>query len=185
MTTSKQLPDLVLAGVDQRERPPCGPGSLRFEVEAEAVDRSWPRRRAARPAARPARRRSGRCVPTTRPPLHAAAGEVDRPALRPVVAPAGRIDPRRAAELRQVAHQRVVEHARAATGPRAARCRPGRTSGQTMSCIPSIDVNGFEPWMSQVISSKTVRNVLTVTNRTPASISRRASRQHWPKRVMP
>ena len=39
--------------------------------------------------------------------------------------------------------------------------------------------------MSQVISSKTVMNVLTVTNRTPASTSRRASRQHWPKRVMP
>ena len=39
--------------------------------------------------------------------------------------------------------------------------------------------------MSQVISSNTVRNVLTVTKRTPASISRRASRQHWPKRFMP
>ena len=39
--------------------------------------------------------------------------------------------------------------------------------------------------MSQVISSKTVSNMLTVTKRTPASISRRASRQLWPKRVMP
>ena len=39
--------------------------------------------------------------------------------------------------------------------------------------------------MSQVISSNTVSNMLTVTNRTPASISRRASRQHWPKRVRP
>ena len=57
--------------------------------------------------------------------------------------------------------------------------------GQTMSFMPSIDVNGLVPWMSQVISSNTVRNVLTVTNRTPASISRRASRQHWPKRFMP
>ena len=54
-----------------------------------------------------------------------------------------------------------------------------------MSRIPSIDVNGFEPWMSQVISSKTVRKVLIVTNRTPFSISRRASRQHWPNRVIP
>ena len=54
-----------------------------------------------------------------------------------------------------------------------------------MSRIPSIEVNGFEPWMSQVISSNTVRNALIVTNRTPLSISRRASRQHWPNRVMP
>ena len=51
--------------------------------------------------------------------------------------------------------------------------------------MPSIEVNGFEPWMSQVISSNTVRNALIVTNRTPLSISRRASRQHWPNRVMP
>ena len=57
--------------------------------------------------------------------------------------------------------------------------------GATMFFMPSIDVNGFVPWMSHVISSNTVRNVLIVTNRTPASTSRRASRQHWPKRFMP
>ncbi len=57
--------------------------------------------------------------------------------------------------------------------------------GQTMSRIPSIEVNGFEPWMSQVISSNTVRKALIVTNRTPLSISRRASRQLWPNRVIP
>ena len=51
--------------------------------------------------------------------------------------------------------------------------------------MPSIDVKGLEPWMSQVISSKTVRNVLIVTNRTPFSTSRRANRQHWPNRFMP
>ena len=39
--------------------------------------------------------------------------------------------------------------------------------------------------MSQVISLKTVSNMLTVTNRTPRSISRRASRQLWPNRVRP
>ena len=39
--------------------------------------------------------------------------------------------------------------------------------------------------MSQLISLNTVRNVLTVTNRTPASISRRASKQHCPKRFLP
>ena len=57
--------------------------------------------------------------------------------------------------------------------------------GATMSRIPWIEVNGFEPWMSHVISSNTVMNVLMVTNRTPASINRRASKQHWPKRVSP
>ena len=54
-----------------------------------------------------------------------------------------------------------------------------------MSLIPSIEVNGFDPWMSQVISSKTVRNALMVTNLTPLSISRLARRQLWPKRVIP
>src|ERR1022692_2763218 len=39
--------------------------------------------------------------------------------------------------------------------------------------------------MSQVISSKTVSNMLTVTKRTPASISRRASRQLCPNRFCP
>ena len=62
---------------------------------------------------------------------------------------------------------------------------PWSYAGATMSRIPSIDVNGFEPWMSQVISSNTVMNVFTVTNRTPASIKRRASKQLWPKRFMP
>ena len=36
-----------------------------------------------------------------------------------------------------------------------------------MSRMPSIEVNGLVPWMSQVISLNTVRNVLSVTNRTP------------------
>ena len=54
-----------------------------------------------------------------------------------------------------------------------------------MFFIPSIDVKGLLPWMSQVISSKTVKKVLMVTNRTPASTSRRASKQHCPKRFMP
>ncbi len=116
-------------------------------------------------------------------PLDAAAGKITRPALRPVVAAAGRIDPRRAAELGQVADQRVVEHAALVEVFDQARYTPGRTSAPRCSRMPSIDVNGLVPWMSQVISSKTVRNVLTVTNRTPASISRRASRQHWPKRL--
>ena len=39
--------------------------------------------------------------------------------------------------------------------------------------------------MSQVISSNTVSNMLTVTKRTPASIMRRASRQLCPNRFMP
>ena len=46
-------------------------------------------------------------------------------------------------------------------------------------------LKGAEPWMSQVISLKTVSNMFTVTKRTPASISRRASRQLMPKRLRP
>ena len=40
-----------------------------------------------------------------------------------------------------------------------------------------IGLNGAEPWMSQVISLKTVSNMLMVTKRTPRSIIRRARRQ--------
>ena len=50
--------------------------------------------------------------------------------------------------------------------------------GHTMSFMPAMDVNGLDPWMSQVISSNTVRKVLMVTKRTPLSTNRRASRQH-------
>jgi hypothetical protein len=39
--------------------------------------------------------------------------------------------------------------------------------------------------MSQVISLNTVSNMLTVTNRTPRSIMRRARRQLMPKRFRP
>ena len=57
--------------------------------------------------------------------------------------------------------------------------------GATSFDICTMSVNGFDPWMSQVTSSNTVSNMFTVTNRTPASISRRAIRQHWPNRVRP
>ena len=46
-------------------------------------------------------------------------------------------------------------------------------------------LNGADPWMSQVISLNTVSNMFTVTNRTPASTRRRASRQLMPKRFRP
>ena len=62
---------------------------------------------------------------------------------------------------------------------------PWSYMGATMSLIPVMEVKGLDPWMSQVISLKTVMNVLIVTNRTPASTSRRARRQHCPNRVMP
>jgi hypothetical protein len=54
-----------------------------------------------------------------------------------------------------------------------------------MFFIPSIEVNGLVPWMSQVISLNTVRNVLMVTNRTPASISRRGQQAALAEAVMP
>ena len=57
--------------------------------------------------------------------------------------------------------------------------------GTTSSAICWMSVNGREPWMSQVISLNTVSNMFTVTKRTPASISRRAKRHDWPKRVRP
>ena len=47
--------------------------------------------------------------------------------------------------------------------------------GATRSRMPSMLVKGLLPWMSQVISLKTVMNVLTVTKRTPPDPSARAA----------
>ena len=46
-------------------------------------------------------------------------------------------------------------------------------------------LNGAAPWQSHVTRLKTVSNMLTVTTRTPASTSRRASRQLCPNEVRP
>ena len=57
--------------------------------------------------------------------------------------------------------------------------------GTTSFAICVTSVNGFDPWMSHVTSSNTVSNMFTVTNRTPASIRRRAIRHDRPNRVRP
>src|SRR5688572_27289974 len=44
------------------------------------------------------------------PALHAAASKIHGPALRPMIATAGRIHARRASELGEVADHRVFEH---------------------------------------------------------------------------
>ena len=69
-------------------------------------------------------------------PLNAAAGEADREAERPVVAPAGRVDPGRAAELRQVADERRVEQPALREVFDQGAYRPGRTSGRRCRACP-------------------------------------------------
>src|SRR5207253_95047 len=95
-----------------------------FPDRAPGCDKSWPELRKARRDARRARHRCDRSCPPRSLGGHAtdaiahahhaaaldpAASEIRRPALRPVVATAGRVDARRAAELGQVADQRVFE----------------------------------------------------------------------------
>ena len=110
-----------------------------------------------------------------------AAGDIVLPTL---IAAAGRVDLRRAAELAHGHDHRVLEQAALlqVLEQRAVRLVEHRPDQVAISLIVG---ERPEPWMSQVISSKTVSNMLTVTNRTPASISRRASRQLWPKRLRP
>jgi hypothetical protein len=94
--------------IHQREGPRLRARELGFEVHPEAlVDRGDNFARADRSLGRHAADRVAAANDT--PPLHAAAGEFDRPTLRPVVATGGRIYLGGAAELGQVANQRVLE----------------------------------------------------------------------------
>ena len=107
---SEKLVDFAMAEVDQRERPSGRARELGFEVQAEAVeDRCGDVGRLDGPVrGHGADRVAGPDDPAS---LDAAAGEPHGVAERPVVAPAGRVHPRRAAELGQVADQRRIEHA--------------------------------------------------------------------------
>ena len=132
---SEELLDLSVSEIDERERPARRPGKLGFEVEAQAVE---DRRGDVGRFDGPVRRHGADRIagPDHPAPLNAAAGETDREAERPVVAPAGRVDAGRAPELGQVAHQRRIEHAPLRQGPRSGRCRPGRTSGRRCRACP-------------------------------------------------
>src|SRR5947207_1654972 len=100
----------MLPGIDQRERTALRAGERAFHVEAEAMENC--RDDFGRLDGALDRHRADWIAAADDPaPFHAAPGEADRPALRPVVAASSGIDPRRAAEFGQVADQRVVEHA--------------------------------------------------------------------------
>src|SRR5262245_49751008 len=108
--SSKQFVYFMLAGVDQRERPSLRTRQLGFQIETEAVvDRGHDLRWIDRPLGRHPTDAVARANDAA--PLHSASGEIHSPTLWPMIASAGWVDARRAAELGQVRDQRVAEHA--------------------------------------------------------------------------
>ena len=113
----------------------------------------------------------------------AAAGHHHRVASRPVVAAAarhGRGDPRRPAVLAQEDDQGLVEQPAPVEIHEQARERPSRP-GSSSSFIRG----KWSQWVSQPVPASPYSSQKTVTNRPPASTSRRAVSEAWPKRVMP
>src|SRR5690242_6348006 len=97
----------MLTEIDQRKRSAVRAGERRVEIKAEAfVDRGddfrWLDGSFGRIGA------DGVALTDGPAPLNSATGEINTKTLRPVVAAAGRIDPRRAAELGQIADQRLL-----------------------------------------------------------------------------
>lgn len=110
LLASEQLRNRLHAVIHERDRPAAGAGELVLEVDAQCVvDGGRHFRRGHRAIFRIATDLI-RCAHDTAA-LHAAAGEQNGPALRPVVAAAGRIHLRRASELAQGHHQGRVEQA--------------------------------------------------------------------------
>ena len=107
---SEQFADGLGAVIDEREGPRVRAGQMRFKIETETVidcrnnfvrsDRAFDRVSADFVA-----------LADDASAFYAAAREITGPALRPVVASAGGIDFRRAAELGEIANECGVEHA--------------------------------------------------------------------------
>ena len=144
----KQLVNFAVSKVNQREWSAGGTWQVRIQLQSHAVE---DRRQHITWLYGPISRNTPDWITCANrlATFHAATSKTDGKALRPVVAAASGIHFRRWSYI-----------------------------GATISRMPSMDVNGLEPWMSQVISSNTVRNELIVTKRTPASTSRRDNRQH-------
>src|SRR5262249_43751951 len=181
-----QLVDRLEAVLDERQWAVLRARQLLVRVEAEALVQ---RRGHLAGRRRPALRGVTQLVRLAddRPPLDPAAADQDRPDTGVVVAGAAAragltcgVRPTAPA-----APTIVVEGCPGSAGPPTTAVTALSKFGATSLDICWMSVNGREPWMSQVTSSKTVSNMLTVTNRTPRSMSRRASRQLWPKRVRP
>ena len=113
-------------------------------------------------------------APITAAAPDAAAGHDDREGVGPVVAAGHRVDARRAAELRRQHHQRRVEQAALASDRRPGPTRPGPGSAPAGRAGCGVFSRCVSQWPFSM-----------VTKRQPASTSRRASRQHWPRLVMP
>src|SRR5687767_14653139 len=88
---SKQLLDRMLAKIHQWERPALWPWQIDFRIQSQAMeDRRHNLGRLDRPFGGHARNRIAASNDSSA--LHATAGEINRPALWPVISPTGRID---------------------------------------------------------------------------------------------
>ena len=88
---SKQFFDRLRAEIHQRERASLGAGQMRFQIQAQAVEN---RRHDLRGFDGPLHRVTADFIALAdnTPAFHTAAGEINRPAIRPMIASARRID---------------------------------------------------------------------------------------------
>ena len=107
------------------------------------------------------------------PTLDSSTSQGDTPDARPVVATAGRVDPRGATKLAGRNNQCRFEAASLIQIVDQGRERLGQESAVASGRSRPSCSNGDDPWQSQVTRLKTVSNMLTVTSRTPASTSPR------------
>src|SRR5262245_23073629 len=99
----------MVTRIDQRKRPPRWTWQRLFKIESEAVkDRRHNVGRLDRPIRRYGTNRIAAAHNSSA--LYSATREVTRKALRPMIATARRIHPRRATKLGQIANQRRIEH---------------------------------------------------------------------------
>ncbi len=130
------------AVIDQRHRPVLRAGQFAVRVEAQALVE---RRRHLARRHRPRLRGVAQLVRFADDPaaLDRAAAHQDRPDAGVVVAAAGRVDLRRAAELAQRHHHRVRQQAAVAAGLRAGRVYAWSKFGATSFDISVMSVNGL------------------------------------------
>src|SRR2546430_3673021 len=106
----QQLANRLSSKIDDREWPPIRTGQLRCQVQSQAmINRSYDLRRLDRAFDRISTNIVA--LADDAASFDAAAGEINRPALRPMIASTSRIDFGRASELGEIADQSVVEHA--------------------------------------------------------------------------
>src|SRR5262245_2610641 len=106
---SEQLSDRLRAVIHQREWPRLRTGQVSFEIQTQAM-KNRSHYFSGLDRALDGISPDFVTLADYPPALDAAPGKIDGPALRPVVAPARRVDFRGPAKFSQACDQRIIEH---------------------------------------------------------------------------